>query len=351
MEFIKKLVIKPLSQELNTQIQAKIDLKTKPVGALGKLELIAFKIAQVQQTLSPSLNNPTIAVFAGDHGIAKEGLVNPYPQEVTYQMVLNFLNGGAAINVFANQNKLNLKIIDAGVNFSFEKNEKLIDAKVAMGTANYLHNTAMTPEQCETALTNGAKIVTQIFKDNCNVIGFGEMGISNTSSSALIMSSLCNISIEDCVGKGTGANNEQLLLKISTLKKVLKFHKNIDKTNPIEVLITFGGFEIAQMVGGILKAASLGMLILIDGFISTAAMLIAQQINKNCLEYAIFTHHSEEQGHTKMLTYLNTTPLLNIGMRLGEGSGIAVSYPIINAACSFFNKMASFESAAISNKE
>ncbi|MBI1835844.1 MAG: nicotinate-nucleotide--dimethylbenzimidazole phosphoribosyltransferase [Flavobacteriia bacterium] len=347
---MSKYTISTISDELNEELTLKINNKTKPVGSLGKLETIAYKIGRIQQTVNPKLIQPTIAVFAGDHGIAKEGLVNPYPQEVTFQMVMNFISGGAAINVFANQNKISLKIIDAGVNYNFGNIEGLIDSKIDMGTSNYLQTKAMTTEQCEEGLKKGAQIVEEIYQEGCNVIGFGEMGIGNSSSAALLMSIICNIPIDDCVGNGTGVNEEQFQLKLKTLQQAIEKHSSLNQNDPFETLSTFGGFEIAQMCGGMLKAAQLGMLILVDGFISSAAILVAFQMNKQILDYALFTHHSNEQGHTKMLAYMNASPIINMDMRLGEGSGIAVAYPIIKAACTFLNEMASFDTAEVSNK-
>lgn len=342
--------IKPVSNLLDKAIQSKIDLKTKPLGALGTLESIALQLCRIQRTSEPHLYLPTIAVFAADHGIAKEGLVNPYPQEVTFQMVMNFLSKGAAINVFAAQNNIDLKIIDAGVNYDFKATEGLIDTKIAFGTKNYLEEPAMTLEQCNDALTKGAAIVEGCFNAGSNCIGFGEMGIGNTSSSALLMNAICQLPLEDCVGNGTGVNDEQFQLKLNTLKQVQKRHAAINNNDPFALLHTFGGFEIAQMCGGMLKAAELGMTILVDGFISTAALLVAHCINKHVLGYSICTHQSEEQGHRTMLSYLNKKALISISMRLGEGSGIAVAYPLLISACSFMNNMASFESAAVSNK-
>jgi nicotinate-nucleotide--dimethylbenzimidazole phosphoribosyltransferase len=343
--------INSISSLLDQAIQSKIDNKTKPLGSLGKLETVAFQIARIQQTLEPTLSNATIAVFAADHGIAKQGLVNTYPQEVTYQMVMNFLKKGAAINVFAASNHLDLKIIDAGVNFNFGEKEGLINSKIAFGTNNYLCEPAMTLSQCQQALLKGGEIIKDLYDQKCNCIGFGEMGIGNSSSSALIMSVLSHIPLADCVGNGTGVSSDQYQLKLNTLHQVLFNHLNIDKNDPMAVLATFGGFEIAQMCGGMLRAAELGMVILVDGFISTVAMLVAQAINRNVLEYAIFTHQSNEKGHLKLLEYLNQKPLIAVDMRLGEGSGIAVAYPLIVSACSFLNKMASFESAQITNKQ
>ncbi len=347
---MKTFNIIPVSIKLDKEIQSTIDLKTKPIGALGELENVACKIARIQQTLAPELRKPTIAVFAADHGIAKEGLVNPFPQEVTYQMVMNFLSGGAAINVLAKQNNIALKIIDAGVNHDFGKIEGLINAKSAMGTANYQTEKAMTNEQCEEALSRGSQIIEDIFNGGCNVVGFGEMGIGNTSSASLVMSVICQIPIEACVGKGAGANEEQLVLKGKILKQVREKYSLINHQDSLKILSTFGGFEIAQMCGGMLKAAELGMLILVDGFISSAALLVAQLMNKHVQDYCLITHHSNEQGHTRMLDFLGEKPLINLGLRLGEGTGCAVAYPIIQSACTFFNEMASFEGASVSQK-
>ncbi|WP_215223761.1 nicotinate-nucleotide--dimethylbenzimidazole phosphoribosyltransferase [Echinicola shivajiensis] len=332
--------------QLKDRLQQKIDQKTKPIGSLGLLEELALQIGMIQQSTSPILKKPQILVFAGDHGIAKEGLVNPYPQEVTFQMVLNFLSGKAAVNVLAQQNNIEVKVIDAGVNHDFEKTPGLIDAKIAFGTKNYLLEPAMTEPEAQMALTKGADLVEEAFNNGTNIIGFGEMGIGNSSSAALIMQAICKLPLEDCVGLGTGTNPEQFKKKFETLKKAIDFHPTSD--DPLSILITFGGFEIAQICGGMLKAAEKRMIILVDGFISTAALLIANKINPNVLSYSLFTHCSEEKGHRAMLKHLKAKPVLNLGMRLGEGSGAAVAYPVIAASCTFLNEMASFESAGVS---
>lgn len=272
--------ITALSKEMQTALQKKIDFKTKPIGSLGLLETIAIKIGSIQNTLTPKITEPTIIVFAGDHGISKSKGVSPYPQEVTQQMVFNFLNGGAAINVFCKQNKINLKIIDAGVNADFDKSDALISAKTAKGTKDFSIEKAMTMAQCNLALEKGKEIVNTSFQKNCNTIGFGEMGIGNTSSAALLMSYFTAIGIEDCVGKGTGLNDEGLQQKKTILKKVYQKHIiNIDA--PTDALATFGGFEIVMIAGAILEAAALKMTILIDGFIVTSALLAAHAIDKN----------------------------------------------------------------------
>ena len=333
---------------IQEQLQHKIDHKTKPIGALGILEKLALQIGTIQNTLSPSLNNPTIVVFAGDHGIAKEG-VSAYPQEVTFQMVLNFTQGGAAINVFSKQNNIDLKIVDAGVNFDFEHNLGILNAKVAKGTNSFLTQKAMSEEQLEQCFTNGRSIVNNLFANNCNTIGFGEMGIGNTSSATMIMSELCALPIEKCVGRGTGLNDVQLEKKISILNQAQTFHGQV--SNPMEVLRTYGGFEIAQMSAAILTAYEKNMLILIDGFIATSAFLVAFKLNPKVLDNAIFCHLSDEFGHLNLLNFMNAKPLLAMEMRLGEGTGCALAYPIIESSVNFLNNMASFESASISNKE
>jgi len=332
---------------MTSQLQRKIDNKTKPLGSLGILEEIALQIGLVQNTLSPSLKNPTIIVFAGDHGIVDEG-VSPFPKEVTMQMVMNFLQGGAAINVFCKQNDIKLLVADAGVDFDFEPSMPLIHAKIGKGTKNILKEPAMSGEECQKALSKGGEII-QKRSVGCNIIGFGEMGIGNTSSASLLMSRICQLPIEKCVGRGTGLDDEGLKNKISILKKALDKHPNA--TTPCEILATFGGFEIVMMAGAMLKAAELGMIIMVDGFIATSALISAHQFNKQILKNCIFCHQSDEQGHKLMLEYLKVNTLINLGMRLGEGTGAALAYPIIKAAISFLNEMASFESAGVSGKD
>lgn len=333
--------------ELKQALQHKINLKTKPIGALGALEDLALKIGCIQSTESPKISKPTIVVFAGDHGIAKKGEVNPFPQEVTAQMVYNFVNGGAAINVFSKTNDISLKIVDSGVNHQFESNLNIIDAKIDFGTKNYQVESAMTQEQCQEAINKAEVIVSEIHSEGCNTIGFGEMGISNTSSASLLMAYFLKISVEDCVGSGTGLNEEGINRKEQILSEVF------DKYNPEnahEALATFGGFEVVMLCGAILKAAELKMIVVIDGFIVTAALLAAQAINPSVLDYCVFAHSSDEQGHKKMLEYLNAKPLLSLGLRLGEGTGTALAIPLLKAAVNFLNDMASFESAGVSGE-
>jgi nicotinate-nucleotide--dimethylbenzimidazole phosphoribosyltransferase len=262
---------------------------------------------------------------------------------------MNYLNGGAAVNVFCRQNNINIKVVDSGVAFDFVSDMNLIKAKVGYGTKNFLYEPAMSTGECELAIKNGAEITEQVYENGCNVIGFGEMGIGNTSSAAIIINQLIDLPLEVCVGKGTGLADDGVNKKLEILKKSVKKHNSISK-DPMAILSTFGGFEIAMICGAILKAAELKMVIIIDGFIVTSALLAAYKMDSAVIDYCIFSHQSDEKGHRYLLEELNVEPLLNLNMRLGEGTGVAVTYPIIQAAVNFLNEMASFNSAGVSGK-
>ncbi|OIV43960.1 nicotinate-nucleotide--dimethylbenzimidazole phosphoribosyltransferase [Flavobacterium johnsoniae] len=328
-------------------LQEKIDSKTKPVGSLGTLETLAFQIASIFETLDPKIINPNIVVFAADHGIANHG-VSDYPQDVTRQMVNNFLEGGAAINIFCKQNNIDLSIVDSGVNYDFPTNTKLIDAKIAKGTQSFLHVPAMSETELQLCFEKGKSIVENIAEKGSNCIGFGEMGIGNTSTASVLMSILTGFPIEECVGKGTGINDQKLLNKQKILEKALENYSG--QAELMEQLAYFGGFEIMQMAGGMLSAFENKMLILIDGFICSTAFLIASKINPNIMKNAVFCHCSAEKAHLKLLEYLDAKPVLNLDLRLGEGTGCAIAFPILKSAEAFLNEMASFESAGVSRK-
>ncbi|MRX67705.1 nicotinate-nucleotide-dimethylbenzimidazole phosphoribosyltransferase /cob(II)yrinic acid a,c-diamide reductase [Flavobacterium resistens] len=328
-------------------LQEKIDSKTKPIGALGTLETLAFQIATVFETLTPKIINPNMVVFAADHGIANHG-VSAYPQDVTRQMVNNFLDGGAAINVFCRQNNIQLSIVDAGVNYDFPTNAKLIDAKIAKGTQSFLHVPAMSQTELQLCFEKGKLIVEEIAKTGSNCIGFGEMGIGNTSTASVLMSLLTGFPIEECVGKGTGVVDEKLIQKQNLLKKAIENYSGQAELK--EQLAFFGGFEIMQMASGMLTAFENKMLILVDGFICSTAFLIATKINPEIIKNAVFCHCSAENAHQKLLQYLNAKPILNLDLRLGEGTGCAIAFPILKSAEAFLNEMASFESAGVSRK-
>ena len=329
------------------KLQKKINLKTKPIGALGFVETLALQIGNIQQSLSPSLNNPAIVVFSGDHGIANES-VSAYPKEVTHQMVLNFVNDGAAINVFSKQHDISVYIVDAGVNFNFKNHEKIIDNKISYGTKSFLKSKAMQSDQYDQCIINGKTIVKNIALQGTNIIGFGEMGIGNTSSSSIIMSYICNYPIKDCIGRGTGINDKQLKNKIKILEESKSFHGSLNEIE--DILSSFGGYEMVQMCGAMLEAYNQNMIILVDGFIASTIFLAATKINPNIIKNAIFCHLSDENAHTLLLKYLDVDPLLNLGLRLGEGTGCALAFPIIQSSVNFLNEMASFESAGVSNK-
>jgi nicotinate-nucleotide--dimethylbenzimidazole phosphoribosyltransferase len=331
---------------LKEQLQHKIDNKTKPTGALGQLEEIALQIGLIQNTLSPEIKKPVILVFAADHGLADEK-ISPYPKEVTFQMAMNFVAGGAAISVFCRNNHINLKVIDAGVDYDFPENCGIIPAKIAKGSRNMLREPAMTMEECHLALKKGSEFVLKEASEGANTIGFGEMGIGNTSASSLLMHCFTGLSIEDCTGRGAGLEGKDLDHKLNLLKKISsQYHPQ----TAIEKLATFGGLEIAMMVGAILEAHAQGMVILVDGFIATAAVLTACNIKPEVRDHCIFCHTSQEKGHQLLLKHLNANTVLSLGMRLGEGTGAAVALPVIKSAVDFINQMSSFESAGVSNK-
>ncbi len=340
--------IPPLDRQLEAALLHKINQKTKPQGALGDLEKIALQVGLIQITLIPQLSKPTMLVFAGDHGIVESG-VSSYPQAVTAQMVHNFLAGGAAINVFARQHGMTLKVVDSGVNHDFSGVQDLIHAKVAHGTNSFLTEPAMTLAQCEHAMHKGAEIALAEIAQGCNVMGFGEMGIGNTSAASCLMSVLCGLPIEACVGRGTGLDDEGVKRKADVLRSAVDRHALHDAT-PMQVLAAFGGFEIAMMAGAMLGAAQQRVVLLVDGFIATSALLAAAKLQPNILQYCVFSHCSDESGHARMLQHLEAKPLLNLGLRLGEGTGAALALPLLQAAVNFLNEMASFESAGVSEK-
>ncbi|WP_418894129.1 nicotinate-nucleotide--dimethylbenzimidazole phosphoribosyltransferase [Limibacterium fermenti] len=328
-------------------LQHKIDSRTKPIGSLGKLEDIAFKIGTVQRSLTPELHKPTILVFAADHGIADEG-VSASPKEVTYQMVMNFVHGGAGINVFSRQHGIALKVIDAGVDYDFPEGLGIINAKIARGTHNMLHEPAMSTETCRKAMDKGAEFVRKEHENGCNVIGFGEMGIANTSPASLLLHKFAGTPIEECVGKGSGLDEAGVRHKYEILKRIAAKYTPV---TPLETLATFGGLEIAMMCGAVLEAKRLNMIILADGFIATSAFLAAYEMQPDILDNTLFSHSSDERGHKQMLDYLHGDPILHLNLRLGEGTGVALAYPIIRSALIFLNEMSSFEEAAVYDME
>ncbi|MDO9361222.1 MAG: nicotinate-nucleotide--dimethylbenzimidazole phosphoribosyltransferase [Polaromonas sp.] len=329
---------------LAARLQHRIDQKTKPQGALGQLETLALQLGMIQRNETITLTAPQMVVFAADHGIASEG-VSAFPQAVTVQMVGNMLAGGAAINVFARQHGFDLKVADAGVAADLPGHPQLLNRKIAAGTRNICQEPAMSQAQAAQALQAGMDIVRAL---PGNVVAFGEMGIANTSAAALLLSRLAGLAIADVVGRGTGLDDAQLAHKQAVLARALARHEAV--TAPLEVLATFGGFEIAMMSGAMLQAASERRIILVDGFIAGAAALLACALTPACRDYLVFCHRSAERGHHLLLAHLRATPLLDLDMRLGEGTGALLAWPLLQSASLFMAEMASFDSAGVSGK-
>lgn len=338
--------IEPVTDvRLEAKLRHKIDNKTKPVGSLGQLEDLALQLGLIQRNDVVSFKDPQMLVFAGDHGIAADG-VSAFPQEVTVQMVGNMLAGGAAINVLARQHGFHLQVVDAGVAADFDDHPGLIKKKVAHGTKNCTKAAAMSEDELNTALQAGADIVKSL---PGNIIAFGEMGIANTSSAALLLHRLTDITLKDATGRGTGLTDPQLLHKRKVLMLAVLRHP--DAVDPLQVMAAMGGFEIAMMTGAMLQAASQRRVILVDGFIAGAAALVAQGLAPQVLHYMVFCHRSAERGHRLLLEHLKARPLLDLDMRLGEGTGALLAWPLVQSAARLMNEMASFASAGVSNKD
>ncbi|MCD7935298.1 MAG: nicotinate-nucleotide--dimethylbenzimidazole phosphoribosyltransferase [Tannerellaceae bacterium] len=326
------------------QIEEKINNLTKPKGSLGRLEELASQIGLVQQTLSPVLRKPVNLIFAADHGIADEG-VSKSPKEVTRQVVYNFLNGGAGVCFLARQHNIRLRIVDSGVDFDFPKDLPVIFRKIRKGTRNFLYEPAMTKEEMDLAIQYGAEEVQTCYEEGCNIISFGEMGIGNTAASSMWMHYLTGVSLNACVGAGSGLNEAGVKHKYNILKQAAERHGLL--TDPLEIMRTFGGFEMVMAVGGMLQAAELGMIILVDGFIMTNCVLAASRLYPEMISYCIFGHCGDESGHKKLLDEMGARPLLDMGLRLGEGSGSICAYPLVESAVRMINEMHSFQQASV----
>jgi len=329
---------------LSARLQHRLDRKTKPLGALGRLESLALQIGLIQQSESPRLQQPQLIVFAGDHGLAARG-VSAYPSDVTWQMVENFLAGGAAVSVLARQHRLALTVVDAGVNHVFAPRPGLLDRKIGPGTADALLQPAMDEAQCLQALQAGREVVRGL---PGNAVLLGEMGIGNSSSAALLLARLAGEDVAHCVGRGTGLDDAGLVRKLAVLRAVLQRHRSA--ATPLEVLAAFGGFEIAMLAGAALQAAAERRVIVVDGFIAGAGVLAASRLVPALLGYCVLAHRSDEAGHGLMVRQLGPTPLLDLGLRLGEGSGAALAWPLLQSAVLILDEMASFDSAGVSER-
>ena len=336
--------------QLTQALQHKLDHKTKPLGSLGRLEQLALHIGQILGTDSPRLEQPQMVVFAGDHGLAARG-VSAFPSDVTWQMVENFLAGGAAVSVLARQHGLALTVVDCGVardiapRAAVPGQPQLLVRKVAAGTQDASIGPAMTPAQCAQALHNGMDVVRGL---PGNALLLGEMGIGNTSVASLLLARLCGVSLEDCTGAGTGLDAGGVARKRAVLAQALA--ANEGAVNPLDALAALGGFEVATLVGAVLQASSERRVIVVDGFITSAAVLVAARLQPHVLQRCVFAHGSAAPGHAHMLAQLQAEPLLDLGLRLGEGSGAALAWPLLQSACAVLAEMASFESAGVDNR-
>lgn len=331
---------------MGKQVSEYINTLTKPLGSLGRLEELVIELAEMKSEAFPSVTIPGVLVFAADHGITAEG-VSAYPQEVTEQMVRNFLSGGAAINVFSRQIGALLEIIDIGVASDIE-HTRLINKKIRYGTANFYREDAMTRVEAEKAIEVGYSQGVDMIKRGAECLILGEMGIGNTTASSSILAVLSNKDVTSLVGTGTGISNEQFLHKVEVIKAAIQ-KRNPNPNDPIDMIAKVGGLEIAGMAGAMLAAANNRIPILIDGFICTIAALLAKSISNHVVDYMIVTHQSVEPGHQIAISLLGKKPIINLGLRLGEGTGAAITYPIIKSATLMLKEMATFHSAGISN--
>ncbi len=345
-------VIEDLDDDaLSQALQSKIDQKTKPLGSLGRLEALALRLGLIQGTEAPHLDAPQMVVCAADHGLAARG-VSAYPSDVTWQMVENFLAGGAAVSVLARQHGVALTVVDCGVAHDFVPpgspdglRPGLVIRKMAPGTADAFGGPAMTAAQCAQSMANGEALVRSL---PGNTVLLGEMGIGNTSAASMLMARLTGCDIAQCTGAGTGLDAAAVARKTAVLRDILQRHAGARA--PLQALAAFGGFEIATLVGIVLQAASERRVIVVDGFITTSAVLVAQALAPQVLQRCVFAHCSGERGHALMLEQLKAQPLLDLGLRLGEGSGAALAWPLLVSACRILAEMASFASAGVSEK-
>jgi nicotinate-nucleotide--dimethylbenzimidazole phosphoribosyltransferase len=341
--------IQPVVQHLRPSIQQKIDTKTKPLGALGKLEDLALQLSLIQNSLNPRMDRKFLFVFAADHGIAEEG-VSAYPAEVTGQMVNNFLAGGAAINVLCRHHHIDIRIIDMGVRADFEDHPDLRKKKIRMGTRNFAVEAAMTKDEARRAVEGGMDVfLTEHAMGRIHIVGLGEMGIGNTTSASAIISAVTGITPVEAAGRGTGIDDKGVERKAEIIEKALGFH-DPDPGDGFEILQKIGGYEIAGIVGAILAAASTKSAVVLDGVISTAAGLVAYLINPDILGYLISGHQSTEPAQQAALSYLKLQPVIDFQMRLGEGTGAAMTISVAETAARIMREMASFEEAGVSNR-
>ena len=336
-------------EAMRPALQDKIDNLNKPKGSMGRLEELALQIGLIQQSLNPVLRHPCHLLFGADHGIEREG-VSVSPREITWQQMINFSRGGGGVNMFCRQHGFELFLIDMGVDYDLSPHAGILNRKIARGTRNFLHEPAMTSEEADRCIDIGAQLVSDCHAKGCNIISIGEMGIGNTSPSSVWMHLLTDIPLEQCVGAGAGLNTEGIRHKLDILRQaVAHFQATLagGRPAPEVVMRHFGGFEMVAAVGAMLRAAELGMVILVDGFIMTACMLMATRLCPAVRPYAIYCHEGDEAGHRLLLHALHARGLLQLGLRLGEGTGALCAYPVVDSAVRMLGEMNNFENAHI----
>ena len=344
---MKHFDIQSVDNSLQPTIQAKIDNLNKPKGSLGRLEELAMQICLIQQTLEPSLAHPCHLLLGGDHGIEREG-VSVSPREVTWQQMINFTHGGGGVNMFCRQHGFKLRIVDVGVDYDLSNIEGIINRKIARGTKNFLYEPAMSEKEFDQAIQIGCDLVDDCIAEGCRILSIGEMGIANTSPSSIWMHLFTGIPLEDCIGAGAGLDAPGIRHKYEVLSNALaNYQATTHHPTPITHIRHFGGYEMIAAIGAMLKAAEKHLVILIDGFIMTACALAAIQLYPAAKDYMIFTHCGDESGHKRMLDAMGANALLNLGLRLGEGTGALCAYPIVDSAVRMMNEMNNFDNARI----
>ena len=346
---MKTFRISAPDEAMRPALQDKIDNLNKPKGSMGRLEELALQIGLIQQSLNPVLRHPCHLLFGADHGIEREG-VSVSPREITWQQMINFSRGGGGVNMFCRQHGFELFLIDMGVDYDLSPHAGILNRKIARGTRNFLHEPAMTSEEADRCLDIGAQLVSDCHAKGCNIISIGEMGIGNTSPSSVWMHLLTDIPLEQCVGAGAGLNIEGIRHKLDILRQaVAHFQATLagGRPAPEVVMRHFGGFEMVAAVGAMLRAAELGMVILVDGFIMTACMLMATRLCPAVRPYAVYCHEGDEAGHRLLLHALHARGLLQLGLRLGEGTGALCAYPVVDSAMRMLGEMNNFENAHI----
>ena len=347
---MKKFNIIPVDCSLQEAIQQKIDNLNKPKGSLGRLESLAMQVCLIQQTLTPSLAHPCHFLLGGDHGIEHEG-VSVSPREVTWQQMVNFTRGGGGVNMFCRQHGFKLFLVDVGVDYDFQIDNgklKIENYKIARGTRNFRYEAAMTADEYDQAVDIGAALTDRAAAEGCQVLCLGEMGIANTSPSSIWMSLFCAIPLAECIGAGAGLDSAGLRHKYEVLSEAVEhFHQQHPHPDTETVIRYFGGYEMVTAIGAMLRAAEQHIVILVDGFIMTACALAACQLYPAVQDYMIFTHSGDEKGHRRMLDAMGASPLLSLGLRLGEGTGALCAFPIVDSAVRMINEMNNFDDANI----